>query len=95
MFLSITLFNHVANDRGSLGAKPCLAPERLWQMASTLPKQNMSIYFVGLVNKVVIFFYYSYIQVNTWKVAWNYTLGLLGGIIVHPNTIHMHLGIIY
>jgi hypothetical protein len=62
IFLSIILFNHVAIDRGSLGAKPCLAPERSWQMASTLPKYNMSILFCGALEQSrVMFVYYSYI----------------------------------
>ena len=26
-------------------------------------------------NKVGIFIYYSYIQANSWKFGWNYTLG--------------------
>jgi hypothetical protein len=35
------------------------------------------LYYVGPLNKVRIFIYYSYIQVDTWKYGWSYTLGII------------------
>ena len=45
------------------------------------------LYFMGPSNKVATIVYYSYIQDDTLKFGWSYTLGLLIGVIVHPDTI--------
>ena len=45
-------------------------------------------YFLGPPNKVILFFYYSYIHVDIWKFDWSYTPSLLVIIIPHPNIIH-------
>ena len=41
------------------------------------------LYYVGLLNNLVIFIHCSYIHAATWKFGWDYTR-----IIVHPNNIH-------
>ena len=35
---------------------------------------TMSIIFCGVLNKVRIFSYYTYIQADTWKFGWSYNL---------------------
>ena len=55
----------------------------MWVGYMTL--EYVSSYYVGPSNKVSLFVYYSYYQLDTWKFGWSYTPNI--GIIIHPSII--------